>query len=148
MERTRVFLQTVPLGHYVADAFVVRCFDNRFWKSFKGFIKKCELNHIDAESPAGGAKIFASPEKEGDRDFMARELEKSIRLHKTKRVMLFTHHDCGAYGGFAQCKRSEEIEFEFHAAEHKKAVKYIRSKFPDISIDTYFIDEKGIVKTS
>lgn len=148
MEKTYVFLHDVPLEHYHADAFVVRCFDNRFWKSFKKFIKELGLNNIDVESVAGGAKIFSSPEKEGDRDFMARELEKSIQLHKTPRVMLFTHHDCGAYGGFARFERYGGREFEFHVSEHTKAVEFIRSNFPDILIDTYFIDRKGIIKTS
>lgn len=148
MEKTYVFFYDTPLEHYVADAFVVRCFDNRFWKLFKKFIKELGLNNIDVESVAGGAKIFSSPEKEEDRNFMMRELEKSIRLHKTRRIMLFTHHDCGAYGGFAQFNNNEEKEFEFNASEHTKAVEFIHLKFPDIPIDTYFIDKSGIVKTS
>lgn len=147
MEKTYIFYHDSSLEHYQADAFVVRCFDNRFWKTFKQFLRHMNLGHIDPESVAGGAKVFVDPEKEGDRDYMIRELEKSIALHKTTRVMLFTHHDCGAYGGFARFHNNEEEEFDFHVNVHKKAVEFIHSRFPRILVDAYFIDQKGVVKT-
>lgn len=142
-----VFRYTTPLEHYTADVFALRCFDNRFWKTFKRFLKSLGLGHIDPESVAGGAKIFSSPEKEGDRDFMLRELEKSVRLHHAKRVMLYTHHDCGAYGGFARFGDHEK-EFQFHLEEHKNARAVIESNFPNLAVETYFIDEQGVRKTA
>ncbi|MBI3442198.1 MAG: hypothetical protein HY007_00285 [Candidatus Sungbacteria bacterium] len=141
-----IFSHPTSLDHYVADAFVVRCFDNRFWGVFHKFIKAQNLKHIDLESVAGGAKIFSSPEQEGDRDFMLRELEKSVKLHHTKKVMLFTHHDCGAYGGFAKFESDPEKEFAFHQSEHRKAIGAIQERFADIQIETYFIDDQGIIK--
>ncbi len=134
------------MDHYTAQAFVVRCFDDRFWKVFKNFLRDKGLGHIDPESVAGGAKIFASPEKEGDRDFMLRELEKSIRLHHTARVMLFTHYDCGAYGGLARFDGDEEKQFAFHQEELKKATGAVAERFPDIAIETYFLDMLGVVQ--
>lgn len=135
-------------SHYGADAFAVRCFDNRFWKAFKRFIKHLSLDHIDTESVAGGAKVFASPEKEGDRDFMLRELEKSIKLHHTTQVFLFTHKDCGAYGGSVRFSNDDEREINFHKEEHAKAQKVVEERFPGLTVETYFIDFKGVVKTS
>ncbi len=139
--------ETKP-DHYGADAFAVRCFDNRFWKTFKRFIKHLQLDHIDTESVAGGAKVFASPEKESDRGFMLRELEKSIKLHHTTRVFLFTHQDCGAYGGSSRFAGNKKEEFAFHEAEHNKARKVIAKKFPDMPVDSYFIDLGGVIKIS
>ena len=136
------------LEHYTAEAFVVRCFDDRFWKVFKRFLKSQGRHHIDPESVAGGAKVLASPEKDGDRDFMLRELEKSIRLHHTKRVMLFTHHDCGAYGGIAKFKGMRSDELAFHQEEHQKARDAISKHFPDLAVESYFIDDKGVIKFS
>ena len=147
MNHEYIFASPTSLDHYTADAFVVRCFDNRFWSVFHKFIKAQNLNHIDLESVAGGAKIFSSPEQEGDRDFMLRELEKSIKLHHTKKVMLFTHHDCGAYGGFGKFENDKEKELVFHQEEHHKAVLAIHEKFPDMPVEAYFIDGQGIVKT-
>lgn len=142
----RIFSYRTDLTHYTADAFVVRCFDNRFWPVFHKFIKSLGMNHIDLESVAGGAKIFASPEQERDRDFMTRELEKSIRLHHTKKVMLFTHHDCGAYGGSARFEGDAARQHAFHEEELHKAEAYTREKFPALGIETYFIDTEGIMK--
>ncbi len=147
-QKEYVFTYGVDTGHYTAAAFAIRCFDNRFWPTFKKFIKHHGFTDIDTESVAGGAKIFASPEKEGDRDFMLRELEKSIRLHHTTLVMLFTHSDCGAYGGLERFNRDMEEEFAFHTAEHAKARAFITEHFPELTVKTYFIDPEGVVQTS
>lgn len=141
---TPTFAHHTDLGHYTAEAFVVRCFDNRFWPPFHAFIKHQGIKHIDTESVAGGAKIFASPEQEGDRDFMFRELEKSIKLHHTARVMLFTHHDCGAYGGLARFAGNTAGELAFHREEHAKARTIVSARFPKLIIKSYFMSEWGI----
>mgnify|MGYP003394546182 FL=1 len=146
MNREYIFTSPTSLDHYIADAFVVRCFDNRFWSVFHKFIKAQNLKQVDLESVAGGAKILSSPEQEGDRDFMLRELEKSIKLHHTKKVILFTHHDCGAYGGFRRFENNEQKELAFHQEEHRKAVAAIRERFPSLSVETYFFDENGVLK--
>ncbi|MBI4137785.1 MAG: hypothetical protein HY472_00865 [Candidatus Sungbacteria bacterium] len=146
MRRAHIFQYATPLEHYAAEAFVVRCFDDRFWKAYKNFLKSLGFTHIDPESVAGGAKIFSSPEKESDRDFMLREIEKSIRLHHAKKVMLFTHHDCGAYGGFSRFNNDRDAEFTFHTSEHEKAAEIIRKRFPDLSVESYFIDDAGVIQ--
>ena len=143
-----VFRHPSPTEHYLADAYTVRCVDNRFWKAKKRFIKYLGLKHIDPKSPAGGAKVFVSPQKKSDIDRMFRELEISIRLHHVKRVMLFNHHDCGAYGGFARFDNDPEKELKFHRSDLKKAAAVIKKRFPTLKIETYFIDGEGIIKTS
>ena len=145
-EKKYVFQYDTDLSHYTASAFCLRCFDDRFWKSFKNFTKSLGVKHIDPESVAGGAKILASPEHDKDRDFMLRELEKSIRLHHTKKVMLFSHHDCAAYGGFTKFSNDEQAEFDFHAGELAKAKEIVLSKFPGLEVEAYFIDQKGVIK--
>lgn len=142
-----IFLHPASLDHYHAQAFVIRCFDDRFSPTFTEFFCAQEIKHFDLESVAGGAKILASPENKSDREFMLRELAASIQLHGTSRVMLFTHHDCGAYGGFARFHESEE-EFAFHQEEHRKAAQAIHARFPDLGVETYFIDSRGVARTS
>jgi len=148
LKKKYVFEYKVGSGHYQADVFALRCFDNRFWKTFKRYMKLCGVGDIDPESPAGGAKVFASPERKSDREFFLREIAKSIKLHHTKKVMLFTHTDCGAYGGLKRFGGNEEKEFVFHAREHKKARRAVLKKFPNFKVETYFIDWRGIIKTS
>jgi len=135
------------LSHYAAQAFIVRCFDDRFRGASEKFLKTKKIRHADVESVAGGAKIFASPERKSDREFMIRELEKSIKLHKTRRVILFTHADCGAYGGMARFGGDAARQDAFHRGEHKKAREVIKIAFPHLPVETYFIDLKGIIKT-
>jgi len=146
MQISYAFRYPSDLGHYTAEAFVVRCFDDRFWKTFKNFLKQEGVQHIDPESVAGGAKVIASPEKESDREFMLRELEKSILLHHVKKVMLFTHYDCGAYGGLARFNGNEAEQFAFHQTELAKAKAAVQEKFPEIPVETYFIDAAGVIK--
>ena len=147
-KRVYVFHEKSSLEHYKAQAYVVRCVDDRFYRAQKNFLKEEGINQLDPKTPAGGAKVFSSPIKKGDRDYNIRELEISIRLHHVKKVKLFTHHDCGAYGGFAAFDNDHDKEFLFHCKEHKKAVKYILARFPELVVETYFVDEHGIVKTN
>ncbi len=149
MDSKYVYKNKASLGHYKADVYAVRCFDNRFWKSFKNFIKdNAGIGDIDTASPAGGAKVFSSPFKETDKEHYLEELGRSISLHHVGKVLLFTHHDCGAYGGFAKFDNDADKELEFHKAEHRKAVAVILERFPDLVVETYFIDDEGIIKTS
>lgn len=140
-----IFLFEADLDHYEADVYAVRCVDNRFWKTFKRFIKFLNLGDIDPKSPAGGIKDFASPEKESDRDYVLRQLGISMDAHRVNKVMLFSHHDCAAYGGGVRFKDAKE-EFAFHVDEHRKARGVISSRFPAVAIDSYFIDAKGVRK--
>ena len=143
-----IYRHQSPTKHYHADAFAVRCFDDRFRAVFFGFMGEQCPNAFDFESVAGGAKVLTSPEYESDREFILRELEKSITLHKTKRVMLFTHYDCGAYGGFARFEKNEEKQFAFHQEELRKGAGVVRARFPDLTVETYFIDMQGVVKVA
>lgn len=147
MKKGHIFLHPSNSEHYRAQAFAVRCFDDRFRTVFEKFMTDQRIEQYDSESPAGGAKIFSSPEQESDRDFIMRELEKSIQLHHTDTVILFTHHDCGAYGGLGRFDEGEEKEFAFHIAEHEKARRAIADRFPNLIVETYFIDPHGILKT-
>jgi hypothetical protein len=148
MERLYTFRYKSAPDHYTAQAYVLRCFDDRLWKTFKDFLKAQGYIHIDPASVAGGAKVLASPEKESDRDFILREIEKSIQLHHTEKVLLFTHSDCGAYGGLARFQGSEEEQFSFHRAQLAHAKAEVLKKFPDIQVETYFIDTEGIICVS
>ena len=146
VEQKYVYQEDAETEHYHAEVFTVRCFDNRYWKQFKHFIKDRGMGHIDTESVAGGAKIFASPEKDGDSDFMLRELQKSELLHHTKKVMLFTHSDCGAYGGLARFNGDKDAEFLFHEGELHRATEVVRDKFPHLKVAAYFMNQEGIVR--
>ncbi|MBI5152902.1 MAG: hypothetical protein HZA36_00350 [Parcubacteria group bacterium] len=146
MQKEYVFKEDSSLEHYTADAYVVRCTDNRFRGVFKHFIKHLGFEDIDAASPPGGAKVFASPTKDEDREVALEKIRLLTPVHHIRRVVLFTHVDCAAYGGSLRFNNDEEQEFEFHSSELKRAAEVIRERFPDLAVETYFIDNKGIVR--
>lgn len=143
-----IFLKDSSLKHYNAEAYTLRCFDDRFWKTFKLFLKSKGIKHIDPASVAGGVKVLAEPEKKTDRDFILREIEKSVRLHHTSRIILFSHHDCGALGGMAKFNSNRDEELAYHKNLHQKAKVALAAKFPNLQVETYFIDDKGVMEIS
>lgn len=153
MERNYVFIYPSSLEHYIAKAYTVRCVDDRFRDAFEKFLPIIGIDlrsghdHIDPKSPTGGGiKVFASPDKESDREYSIRELEASIALHHPEKILLFSHTDCGMYGTLKRFNGDKDKELEFHVAEHKKAREFLRTRFPNFVVESYFIDEKGIIK--
>lgn len=140
------------LEHYTAKAFVVWCFDSRFQEAETAFLQHEGIigyRNRDLESPAGGGKIFFDPEEEGDREYYCRELEKSIALHRTEEVWIFTHHDCGECGGFRRFDNSRDEQFAFHMKGHRMARGFIAKRFSTIkTVRTFFVDEHGVIETT
>jgi len=147
LDRQYVFYHRTRLENYTAQAVAVICFDDRFQEAFAKYRMSLGIDHLDQVSVAGGAKTLASPEKEGDRDFLLREIQISEQLHQARKVMLFTHHDCGAYGGIARFGGDEEEELAFHVVQHKQAKEAVHTRLPEVPVESYFIDKHGIVKT-
>jgi len=147
VKRRYVFKFKAPrLGHYTA-VFTIRCVDDRFRRTFNKFIEHLHIDHIDPKSPAGGAKVFASPDRKSAREHYLQEIKKSIALHQVRRILLFTHSDCQAYGGLGRFRRNAEEEFNFHVRELQKAKKVVKKKFPRLKVETYFINWKGVART-
>src|SRR5262245_58793609 len=143
-----VFFYTSNLtGPYQAAAFVLCCFDARFRHVFDAFVRHLGFEDIYVVSVAGCGKILASPEEASDRAFLLREIAASHQLHNTQRVLVMTHRDCGAYGGERRFQGDEEEEFAFHMAEHAKARVVLTAAFPDMRVETYFLDTHVVYRT-
>ena len=147
-ESKYLFMQEPRTDRYEAQAFVLRCFDEGYWQTTADFLKFMGVFRYDPVAVAGGAKVFASSEDEPDFEFIVQRVGKSIRLHSTKRCLLFTHHDCGAYGGFEWFNNNADAEFKFHQAEHQKIRQNILARFPELTVETFFVDRTGVIKTS
>lgn len=140
----RVLNFTSPKEHYIADAAVVWCFDHRFETAFRKLLKRIGVLTADAIRIAGGAKSLASPEQESARQFVLDQIQKSIRLHKTRTVVLMLHSDCGAYGGLAAFNRDAAKEASHHAAELQRAASFLSKQIPGLAIKSYFVDFDGV----
>jgi len=133
-----------PKGHYAADACVVWCFDDRFYKLLKAFGKHENFQNIDLVKVAGGAKGLAGGES-ADRDFLLAQIKASIKLHGTKRVILMVHRDCGGYGG-SKNFANDEAEKAHHEDQLKRATAFVAGELPGIHVDAYFADFDGLYK--
>jgi carbonic anhydrase len=131
--------------HYTADACVVWCFDDRFFKLLKAFGKQENFGHIDLVKVAGGAKALAG-DASPDRDFVLGQIKASARLHGTKRVILMLHRDCGAYGG-SKSFVDVDAEKEGLITQLHQAQDFVRKELRDIDglvVDVCFADFDGL----
>src|SRR5436190_15669386 len=126
----KVFHFDSPREKYHCDASVVGCFDNRFETVCRKLLKRIGVVQPDPIKIAGGAKVLASPDKEFHRAFVLDQINKSIRLHGTERVILMLHSDCGAYGGLAERFQGDtEAEAAHYRAELSVATEYLKQAF-------------------
>jgi carbonic anhydrase len=103
------------------------------------------MNNVDPIKIAGGAKLLASPERESEREFVLDQVQKSVRLHATKLVILMVHSDCGAYGGLAGGFGNDvELEAKHHEQELKTAARCIYERVPGIAVQAYFVNFEGV----
>jgi len=141
----KVFHFEAARGDYHCDAAVVWCFDNRFNLGFTKFLRRMGVVNPDPIKIAGGAKSLASPERETDREFVLEQIRKSIRLHRTRRVILMLHSDCGAYGGLVGGFAGDAIlEAQNHERELRDASELLRTVLPGIEVHAYFVDFEGV----
>jgi hypothetical protein len=141
----KVFHFDAPREKYLCDAAIVWCFDNRFQLGLAKYLKRLGVVNSDPIKIAGGAKCLASPEHETDREFVLDQIQKSIRLHGTKLVILMVHSDCGAYGGLAGGFGGDtRAEAQHHEQELQRAADCLRKALPGIEVRGYFVDFEGI----
>ena len=129
---------------YRADACVVSCFDARFELVTRKFLKKRGIWWADPLKIAGGAKAFASPAEESERSFALGQVRTSMRLHRTTRVMLMVHSDCGAYGGLQAFEGNEEREAANHESELRSAAEFLNQNIPEIEVECYYLRFTGV----
>jgi hypothetical protein len=140
----KVFHFDSPRERYQCDAAIVWCFDNRFELGFRKFLKRVGVVNSDPIKIAGGAKCLASPEHEGEREFVIEQIRKSMRLHGTRRAILMLHSDCGAYGGLDGFRGDTRAEAAHHLVELRLAAENLRRAIPELDVSAYFVDFEGV----
>src|SRR3989344_3835639 len=130
LEENRVFSLDSSHEHYTADAVLVWCFDDRFAPALHEFLKVKHIVHKDLICIAGGLKTLASPDTEGDREFVLSQIQASLKLHKPQVVYLMVHSDCGKYGGLTAFGSDEHTELEQYRIEAKKAEEDLAKNLP------------------
>jgi Putative carbonic anhydrase len=140
----KVFHFDSPPDAYVADAAVLCCFDQRIRLAVRKFLDKRGIRKPDMVVIAGGAKTLASPRNDFERDFIVEQFRLSIQLHKTTKAYLMSHSDCATYGGLAAFGNDREVEAKHHKEELKRAAELLRTDFPELSVECYFVNFDGV----
>jgi hypothetical protein len=84
--------QSINPKHYVADACIVCCTDDRFTPLMNDFARARGYVHIDWIRVAGGSKDLNG-------DYLSGQIVKLAGLHHTKMLVISEHIECGAFGG-------------------------------------------------
>ena len=140
----KIFHFDSPPDPYVAEAAVLCCFDHRISLAVRKFLQQNAIMHPDMIIVAGGAKTLASPRNDFERDFILEQIRLSIKLHACRRVILTSHSDCATYGGLARFQGDRTAESSHHKTELQRAAELVRSQFPDVTVETYFVKFDGI----
>lgn len=140
----KIFHFDSPPDPYVAEAAVLCCFDHRISLAVRKFLQQNAIMHPDMIIVAGGAKTLASPRNDFERDFILEQIRLSISLHACRRVILTSHSDCATYGGLARFQGDHIAESSHHKTELQRAAELVRSQFPDVTVETYFVKFDGI----
>lgn len=143
-EMKKVFHFDSPPDQYVADAAVLCCFDQRIRLAVRKFLDKRDIERPDMIVIAGGARILASPRSDFERDLILEQFRLSIQLHKTTKAYLMSHSDCATYGGLAAFGNDREVEAKHNQEELKRAAQLLRTAFPDLSVECFFVTFDGI----
>jgi carbonic anhydrase len=106
--------------------------------------KRIGVEFFDPIMVAGGAKCLAGDDLESDRQFVLEQIRKSIVLHGTKQVLLMLHSDCGAYGGLGAFDNDTTREAEHHRQDLHRAVDFLQTQIPELTIRGYFVDFEGV----
>jgi carbonic anhydrase len=111
-------------------ALIIHCIDFRLIDYIESFLKE-KLNlrpgDYDFLGLAGGVKELVADEN-GGREFILKNIEVSINLHKVYQIIFVQHEDCGAYGG-KEAFQDFRHEIETHKKDMDKAEEIIKEKF-------------------
>jgi Putative carbonic anhydrase len=124
--------------HYKADACIVWCFDWGFGNVYEKFVNGRKFGKFDPVVVGGGAKPLADAKDKEGRESLLRQIKTSVRLHRTKLVVLMLHSDCGAYGGIGAFGNDRKKEKKHHVAALRRAKTFLRKRLPrSVKIETW-----------
>ncbi len=110
---------------------LVSCLDFRIQKTVEDWARQnLGVRNYDRVTLAGGAKDFQT---------IMKQIDLSVKLHGIKKVVLMNHQDCGAYG--------ESGTEEKHRRDLLAAASAVKSKYPSLQVETYFVTLSGQVVT-
>jgi len=120
---------------HTCTAIVFTCIDWRLHPQVERLCKE-KYGTFDLCATAGAIKGF---EDQKIKNFLLEQIAISHKLHEITIVVLTAHHDCGAYGG-VKAFEDKDAEIEHHKKELEKVASTVSEKFPNLTVETYFLD--------
>ncbi|MDO8524101.1 MAG: hypothetical protein Q7R99_00550 [bacterium] len=124
------------MSNHSCNYLLFRCMDFRLKPSVLNELLEvigCSEGNFDLVSVAGSAKDLLS-ERQGEKEFLLKQIELSSKLHHICKVIVLLHDNCGAYG-IADKDEEEETQKQDLA----KIEKIIKNNFKDIEFDGFIV---------
>lgn len=118
------------MSDHSCETVIVTCIDFRFQEYINNWLtQNFAPKTFDRVAFAGGVKNL---------DTIMGQIDISHRLHHIKKAVLINHENCGAYG--------ETGTREKHAEDLKNAAVKIKTQYPDLEIETYYLHLDGTLE--
>jgi carbonic anhydrase len=122
------------------DTLVLCCVDFRFWPHAVDFVKNdLGIAEFDFKTAAGTSKPINSGHY-NVRKWVMETVELLMKKHGVKRIILFTHFDCAAYGGH-DAFISSEHELNHLMEEVRTAMRALGNEFVGLQTEGYVLVE-------
>jgi hypothetical protein len=124
-------------GHQ-AEVTFLKCIDWRYFDVGLGALTHgLGVRTYDIIARPSPVKTLAYSGDDADalkrQNHLVADIELSIKLHETKRIVLFAHWDCGAYGG-SKSFADQAAEEATYQADLGTAGKFLQQQFPSMAI--------------
>lgn len=115
----------------------INCMDGRVQEPAIKFLKnRYQTSYIDNITLPGPEKALSTSGLTRVHESTREKLEISIHHHGSEKVAIFAHHDCAGN----PANRSEKEK------QLQKAAGRVRAWFPEVTVETFYINEKWEVK--
>lgn len=125
-----------------AKALVLSCIDFRVMDVERDFLAQHQLAHqYDWTALAGASLALAGFPHTTEADAFWDQLDLSRKLHQIETVIILDHQDCGAYASQIDANLSLDPvrEQQIHSDYLNRAYRAIKTRYPDIEVELYFV---------
>lgn len=131
-----------------AKALVLSCIDFRVMDAERDFLAQHQLAHQhDWTALAGASLALAGYPHTAEAEAFWDQLDLSKQLHQIETVIILDHQDCGAYASKVDANLSLDPvrERQVHGDYLRRAAGAISTRYPELSIELYFVTLSGEV---
>jgi len=135
-------------ANHKAKALVLSCIDFRLIEAERSFLSLQHLgNQYDWVALAGASLALTGFPHGAEAEAFWDQLALSQQLHQIEKAIVLDHQDCGAYASQIDPNLSQDLDRErqIHAAYLNRAYWEIKKRYPDLTVELYFVTLKGDV---